>query len=77
MSNLELEFEANQLRDVVLFELRTGVGENRENLMRARNILWLVGTELSRGDVPTEKLWDLWQEALDITFHVVLNIYCK
>jgi len=44
--NQELEFEANQLRDIVLFELRTAEGTVRKQLMRARNMLWLVGTQL-------------------------------
>jgi hypothetical protein len=75
----ELEFEADQLRDIVLFELRTAQGQVRRQLMRARNMLWLVGTQLHQtgndDDVEIQKLWDMWKEALNITFRVVADLY--
>ena len=77
--NQELEFEADQLRDIVLFELRTAQGQVRRQLMRARNMLWLVGTQLHQtgndDDVEIQKLWDMWKEALNITFRVVADLY--
>jgi hypothetical protein len=75
MSKLELEFEADQLRDVVLFELRTATGDIRKKLMRARNILWLIGTEIFLGNVELETLWKLWKEAVNITIQVIRNMY--
>jgi hypothetical protein len=75
----ELEFEADQLRDIVLFELRTAQGQVRRQLMRARNMLWLVGTQLHKtvndDDIEIQKLWDMWKEALNITFRVVADLY--
>jgi hypothetical protein len=75
----ELEFEADQLRDIVLFELRTAQGQVRRQLMRARNMLWLVGTQLHQtgndDDIEIQKLWDMWKEALNITFRVVADLY--
>lgn len=77
--NQELEFEADQLRDIVLFELRSAEGPVRRQLMRARNMLWLVGTQLhQRGsdeEAEIQKLWDMWREALNITFRVVADLY--
>jgi hypothetical protein len=73
--NQELEFEANQLRDIVLFELRTAEGTVRKQLMRARNMLWLVGTQLYQDSADVQKLWDMWKEALNITFRVVADLY--
>ena len=80
-SSQELEFEVDQLRDVVLFELKTAQGSVRRQLVRARNMLWLVCTQLydgrggAREDVDIEKLWDMWKEALNITFRVVADLY--
>ena len=78
-SHQELEFEADQLRDIVLFELRTAQGQVRRQLMRARNMLWLVGTQLHQtgndDDIEIQKLWDMWKEALNITFRVVADLY--
>ena len=55
-SRLELEFEVDQLRDIIVFELKTALGEYRTKLMRARNLLWLINTKLEIGDVPIEEL---------------------
>jgi hypothetical protein len=75
-SRPELEFEVEQLRDIIVFELKTALGEYRTKLMRARNLLWLVNTKLEIGDVPIEKLWEMWQEAVNITFHIIRVMYC-
>jgi|APCry1669191515_1035360.scaffolds.fasta_scaffold00845_3 hypothetical protein len=76
--NPELEFEANQLRDIVLFELRTAVGDKRRNLMKARNLLWIIGTEINKSDESSvNELWSKWQRAVNLTCHVILDLYLK
>jgi hypothetical protein len=76
-SRLELEFEVDQLRDIIVFELKTALGEYRTKLMRARNLLWLVNTKLEIGDVPIEELWNMWQDAVNITFQIIRVMYCQ
>jgi hypothetical protein len=76
-SRLELEYEVDQLRDVILFELKTAVGDYRKKLMQARNLLWMVNTKLELGDIEIEHLWEMWKKAVNITFHVICALYCN
>jgi len=38
-------------------------------------MLWLVGTQLHQDNADVQKLWDMWKEALNITFRVVADLY--
>ena len=63
-----LQRETKLLREEVFEQLPHSPQEKRQYLLRARDILWQINTDLAFGEKDRNKLLSLFKEALELLF---------
>lgn len=63
-----LQRETKLLREEVFEQLPHSRQEKRQYLLRARDILWQINTDLAFGEKDRNKLLSLFEEALELLF---------